>query len=47
MSRPLVAPILFSHVIYVLPVRLQIGTLIPKLEGICGCVGQGFRKGKL
>ena len=47
MSQLLFAPILISHVIYLLPVRLQIGRLIPKLDGICGFVGQGARKGKL
>ena len=47
MSEPLVASILFSHLIYVLPVRLHIGRLIHGLNGIRGCVGQGPRKGKL
>ncbi len=47
MSRSLVAPILISHLIYLRPVRLQTGRLIPKLNGNCGCVEQGARKGKL
>ncbi len=47
MSEPLIAPILFSHLIYVLPVRLHISRLIPELNGICECVEQGARKGKL